>query len=51
MLPGDYFSSFKVYNKQKQLPEMFSKKRCFEKFHKVHRKTSVPESLFDKVAG
>ena len=25
---------------------MFYKKRCSEKFHKIHRKTPVPESLF-----
>ena len=26
-------------------------KRCSEKFHKIHRKTLVPESLFYKFAG
>ena len=31
---------------QKQPPEVFCKKRCSEKFHKIHRKTSVLESLF-----
>ena len=30
----------------KQPPEVFNKKRCSEKFHKIHRKTPVPESLF-----
>ena len=33
-------------NKQKQLPEVFYRKRCFYKFCKIHRKTLVPESLF-----
>ena len=36
---------------QKQPPEMFCKKRCSQKFHKIHKKTPVPESLFNKVAG
>ena len=27
-----------------------SVKRCSEKFHKIHRKTPVPESLFNKAA-
>ena len=30
---------------------MCSVKRCSEKFCKVHRETSLPESLFNKVAG
>ena len=34
---------------QKQPPEMFCKKRCSQKFHKIHKKTPVPESLFNKV--
>ena len=38
-----------IYN-QKQLPEVFYKKRCSYKFRKIHRKTPVPESLFNKVA-
>ena len=29
-----------------QPPEVFCKKRCFQKFCKIHRKTSVPESVF-----
>ena len=29
---------------QKQPPEVFYEKRCCWKFHKIHRKTSVPES-------
>ena len=33
---------------QKQLPEVFCKKRCSEKFRKIHRKTHVPEPLFKK---
>ena len=35
---------------QKQSQEVVSKKRCFQKFRKIHRKTPVPESLFNKVA-
>ena len=31
---------------QKQPPEVFCKKRCFQKFRKTHCKTPVPESLF-----
>ena len=31
---------------QKQPPEVFCKKRCSEKFRKIHRKATVPESLF-----
>ena len=30
---------------QKQPPEVFCKKRCSEKFGKIHRKTLVPETL------
>ena len=26
--------------------QWYSVKKCFEKFHKIHRKTPVPESLF-----
>ena len=33
------------------LPEVFFKKRCSQKFHKIDRKTPVPETLFNKVAG
>ena len=36
---------------QKQPPEMFCKKRCSWKFRKIHRKTHLPESLFNEVAG
>ena len=31
---------------QKQPPEVFYEKRCSCKFHKIYRKTPVPESLF-----
>ena len=31
---------------QKQQPEVFCKKRCSQKFFKIHKKTPVPESLF-----
>ena len=34
---------------QKQPLEVFCKKRCSEKFCKFHRKTSVLESLFNRV--
>ena len=33
------------------LPKVLCKKRCSQKFRKIHRKTPVPESLFHKVAG
>ena len=33
---------------QKQPPEVFSEKRCSQKFCRIHRKTPVPESLFLK---
>ena len=29
---------------QKQPPEVFCEKRCFQKFRKIHRKTPVPEN-------
>ena len=35
---------------QKQPPEVFYKKRCSQKFPKIHRKTPVPESFFLIVA-
>ena len=35
---------------QKQPPEAFCKKMCSWKFHKIHRKTPVPESFLNKVA-
>ena len=38
-------------NVQKQSPEAFCKKMCSWKFHKIHRKTPVPEAFFNKVAG
>ena len=31
---------------EKQPPEVFCKRSCSYKFHKIHRKTPVPESLF-----
>ena len=36
----------KVEENQKHPPEVFYNKRCSYKFRKYHRKTSVPESLF-----
>ena len=38
-------------NVQKQPPEAFCKKMCSWKFHKIHRKTPVPETFYNKVAG
>ena len=38
--------SFTIFNFQKQLTEVFYKKRCSYKFHKIHRKTPAAESLF-----
>ena len=46
-----FFSKFKimqwdgVFNEQKQPPEVFFKKRCSQKFCKIHRKVTVSESL------
>ena len=34
---------------QKQPPEVFFKKRCSSKFHKIHSKTPVPESFSIKL--
>ena len=38
-------------NGQKQPQEVFCVKGCSYKFHKIHRKTPVPEPLFNKVTG
>ena len=46
-----YKSKKQLFEGQKQPPEVFYKKRCSLKFRKIHRKTPVPESLFNKVAG
>ena len=35
---------------QKQPPELFYEKRCSYKLHKIHKKTPVPESFFNKIA-
>ena len=35
---------------QKQPPEVIRKKTCSYKFRNIHRKTTVPESLFNTVA-
>ena len=40
-----------VTGSRKQPPDVFFKKRCHQKFHKTHKKTLAPESLFHKVAG
>ena len=31
---------------RKQPPEVFCKKRCFQRFRKIYRKTPLPQSLF-----
>ena len=38
-------------NVQKQPPEAFCKKMCSWKFHKIHRKTAVPETFCNKATG
>ena len=35
-----------IRNLQKQLPDVFYEKRCSQKYHRIDRKTPVPESLF-----
>ena len=35
-------------NVQKQSPEAFCTKMCSWKFHKIHRKTPVPDAFFKK---
>ena len=34
---------------QKQPPEVFYEKKCSYKFHKIHKKTPVPESFLIKL--
>ena len=36
---------------KRQLPEVLYKRRCSNKFCKIHRKTPVLEPLFNKVTG
>ena len=36
-------------NHRSEPPEVFCKERCSQKFHKIHRKAPVPESLFKKM--
>ena len=36
-------------NVQKQPPEVFCRKMCSWKFHKIHRKTPVPEAFFNRL--
>ena len=38
-------------NYQKQSPISVLYKKCPQKFFKIHRKTSVPDPFFNKVAG
>ena len=44
--PSDNCFCHNNWNRQKQPPEVFRKKRCSCKFRKIHRKTPEPESLF-----
>ena len=37
---------YSFFHNQKQPPEVFYEKKVFLEFHKIHRKTPVPESLF-----
>ena len=47
-----YVNSYSChFEKQKQPPEVFYKKKMLLKFRNIHRKTSVFELLFNKVAG
>ena len=39
-------TGWNLFKIQKQPPEVFYEERCSYKFHKIHRKTPVPESLF-----
>ena len=48
---GKPFSACHCYIQQKQPPEVFCKKRCSQTFCKIHRKTPVSESLFNKDEG
>ena len=41
-------SKVPLFSYQKQPTEVFFVKRCSQKFHKIHRKTPVPESFFKK---
>ena len=45
--------NMKIFSKldflKKQPPKAFCKKRCSQKFHKIHRKTPVPESFLIKL--
>ena len=38
-------------NVQKQPPVAFGKKMCSWEFHKIHRKTPVLDTFFNKLAG
>ena len=38
-----------AYEYQKQSPRGVLRKRCSEKFPKIHRKTPLPESIFKKL--
>ena len=40
------FRMMETSDNSSSCPEVFYVKRCSSKFHKIHRKTPVPESLF-----
>ena len=39
------------FSRQKQPLEVFYKKSCSNRFLKIHRKTPVPQPLFNSIAG
>ena len=41
----------RILQNTEEVVQRCSVKKCFLKFHKIHKKTPVPESLFKKVAG
>ena len=41
-----FFNENEGVNSEKQPQEVFCKKRCSEKFRKIHRKAPMPETLF-----
>ena len=46
-----YYKLKKIYQFQKQPPELFYRKSCSEKFCNIHTKTPVLESPFNRLAG
>ena len=47
----NYILAYNYLHTQKQSPGGVLRKRCSEQFRTIHRKTTLPESLFNKVAG